>query len=177
MPQLSLTAITALLARLSDPDTGFNANLALVAPTYGITPWVVDWDPNTSVNFMIGQVNPDLMEESQAFSYPFTTVDTTAVVDDARVVSATFAGAIGLVVEVTLSYASESLPRVLTPLSQAIEDAFFATVNNLDEIGVYMSALLLYNGKWALTKSTISFASQNWRRTLRFTGAVGRITN
>jgi hypothetical protein len=176
MPQISLTALTALQTRLSDPATGFNANLAAIAATYGITPYVVDWS-STSSNFMVGQVDPTLLEASSTFTYPFTTIDTGAVVDDARVVSAVFAGTIALVIDVTISLESEDFPRLLIPLGQAIEDAMFATVNNLDEIGVYMSALLTYNGRWTLQKSSITFAGNNWRRTLRFTASVGRITN
>lgn len=176
MPQISLPAVNALLTRLSDPATGFNVNLANVAATYGIQPYTVDWS-STSSNFLIGQVDPNLLEASSTFTYPFTTVDTGAVVDDARVVSAVFAGTIALVIEVHISLESEDFPRLLTPLAQAIEDAMFATVNNLDEIGTYMSALLTYNGRWTLQKSTITFAGNNWRRTLRFTATVGRITD
>jgi hypothetical protein len=177
VPQISLAALTALLTRLTDAETGFNANLAAVAPTYGIEPYVVDWSQTTSANFLIGQVDPNALEQSSTFTYPFTTVDTGLVVDDARVVSAVFAGTIALVIEVHISLESEDFPRYLTPLAQAIEDAMFATVNNRDEIGVYMSALLTYNGKWTLQKSSIQFAGNNWRRTLRFTASVGRITN
>lgn len=177
MPQISSVAIAALLARLSDPATGFNKNLQIVAPTYGIEPWEVDWDPDASANFMIGQILPDQVEESVPFTYPFTTVDTGAVASDNRVVSAVFAGSIALVVDIHISTRNESLPRSLTPLSQAIEDAFFATVNNLDEIGTYLSAQLTYNGKWTMQKSTAQMAGQNWRRTLRFTATIGRITD
>jgi hypothetical protein len=176
MPRISIVAINALQSRLSDPATGFNANLAAVASAYGITPYVVDWS-SASSNFLIGQVDPNLLEASSTFTYPFTTIDTGAVVDDARVVSAVFAGTIALVIEVHISLESEDFPRLLAPLAQAIEDAMFSTVNNLDEIGTYMSALLTYNGKWALQKSTITFAGNNWRRTLRFTASVGRITD
>jgi hypothetical protein len=177
MPQISSVAIAALLTRLSDPATGFNKSLQSVAPTYGIDPWDVDWDPNTSANFMIGQIVPDQIEESASFTYPFTTVDTGAVASDNRVVSAVFAGSIVLIVEVHISVRNEDLPRSLAPLAQAIEDAFFATVNNLEEIGTYLSAQLTYNGKWTLQKSSIQFAGENWRRTLRFTATIGRITD
>jgi hypothetical protein len=177
MPKISKTAVDALLSRLSDPDTGFNANLLLVAALYGITPYTVDWTPATSVNFMIGQILPDQVEESASFTYPFTTIDSPASIDDARVVSAVFAGAIALVIEVHISSPSDALPRGLTPLAQAIEDAMFASVNNLEMIGVYMSAGLTYNGKWSLSKSSIAFAGTNWRRTLRFTASVGFITD
>jgi hypothetical protein len=176
MPQISLPALNALQTRLSDPATGFNVNLANVASTYGIAPYVVDWS-DTSSNFLIGQVDPNLLEASSTFTYPFTTIDTGAIVDDARVVSAVFAGTIALVIEVHISLDGENFPRLLAPMAQAIEDAMFATVNNLDEIGTYMSALLTYNGRWTLQKSTITFAGNNWRRTLRFTASVGRITN
>ena len=177
MPQISFTAINALLARLSDPVTGFNANLQAVAPTYGISAYTVDWSQTTSANFLIGQVDPSVLERSASFTYPFTTIDTGAAIDDARVVSAVFAGSIALIVEVHISLEDEDFPRALNPLAQAIEDAMFATLNNLDEIGVYMSAGLTYNGKWTLQKSSIAFAGNNWRRTLRFTASVGFITD
>jgi hypothetical protein len=177
MPELSSVAIKALLTRLSDPASGFNANLQAVASTYGIEPWEVDWDPDASANFMIGQILPDQVEESVAFTYPFTTVDTGVVASDNRVVSAVFAGGIAMIVDIHISTRNESLPRSLTPLSQAIEDAFFETVNNLDEIGVYLSQQLTYNGKWTLQKSTAQMSGQNWRRTLRFTATFGRITD
>jgi len=177
MPQISKVAVDALLARLSDPDTGFNANLLAVAATYGITPWTVDWDPDSSVNFSVGQIWPDQVEESAAFTYPYTTIDSPASLDDSRVVSAVFAGTIALVIEVHISYPGESLPRALTPLAQAIEDAMFQTINDLAMIGTYMSALLTYNGRWSLQKSIITFAGGNWRRTLRFSASVGFITN
>lgn len=177
MPQISSTAIAALLSRLSDPATGFNRNLQAVASTYGIEPWEVDWDTENSPNFMIGQILPDQVEESVAFTYPFTTVDTGVVASDSRVVSAVFAGSIGLVVDIHISTRNEALPRSLTHLAQAIEDAFFATVNNLDEIGAFLTSGLTYSGKWTLQKNTVQMAGQNWRRTLRFTATIGRITD
>jgi hypothetical protein len=177
MPKISKVAIGALLTRLSDPATGFNRNLELVADSYGIKPWAVDWDPDASVNFMIGQVLPDLIEESSSFTYPYITIDTAGALDDSRVVSAVFAGTIPLIVDVHLSLVGEDFPRALNPLAQAVEDAMFQTLNSLEDIGVYMTAGLTYNGRWSLQKSSIQFAGQNWRRSLRFSNSVGFITN
>jgi hypothetical protein len=177
MPQISLVALNALQARLSDSVTGFNANLTAVANTYGVDAFTVDWS-NTSSNFMIGQIDPNLLEQSSSFTYPFVTIDTATVTDDGRVVSAVFAGTIALIVEVHIAQETEDFPRLLVPLGQAVEDAFFATVNNQSQLGTYMSALLTYNGKWTLQKSSIQMSGNNWRRTLRFTtSGVGFITN
>ncbi len=177
MPQISLVALNALQERLSDPATGFNANLAAAASIYDVNAFAVDWSA-TSSNFMIGQVDPNLLESSSSFTYPFVTIDTAAVTDDGRVVSAVFAGNIALIVEVHIAQETEDFPRLLVPLGMAVEDAFFATVNNQDELGVWMSARLTYNGKWTLQKSSIQQAGNNWRRTLRFTtSGVGFITN
>jgi len=177
MPQISAVALGALQTRLSDPATGFNVNLAAVAGEYGVAGYAVDWS-RTSANFLVGQVDPNALEQSSTFTYPFTTIDTADVTDDGRVVSAVFAGTIALIVEVHISFDTQDFPQEMIPLGQAIEDAFFATVNNQDELNVWMNALVTYNGRWTLRKSAIQFAGGNWRRTLRFsTSGIGFVTN
>jgi len=176
MPLISKPAVDVVVAILSDPQTGFNRNLALIADTYGIKPYTVDWSQK-SANFIDCDLNPDSLEQSANITYPYTTVDTLEVADDSRVIAAVFAGTILVSIKVHISTTNEQTPRSISPLTRAIEDAMFQTLNLEATLGAYLTAGFTINGRWRCQKSPTVFGAQNWRRSIMFSNAFGRITN
>lgn len=64
MPQTRKLVRDAMRTALADEDDGFNARLAAIATDYGITPFEIDWDPDTSENFIESNLNAAAKELS-----------------------------------------------------------------------------------------------------------------
>ena len=176
MPQISLPAVQLALQQVSDVATGFNAALAIAAPAYGVTPFQINFS-KTSPNFLIGRIDPKKLEASSSFTYPFMCLDTIRAEDQARTISAVFGGRITIVFDVWVSSVGEEFPVSIAPQSYAVEDAMFAVLNNIQNLGRYQAAGFTYDGKWMLDKSLIIPAGDNWLQRSTFSNAFGLITN
>lgn len=162
----------AIKAQLSDAVNGFNVNLAAIASSYGVAAFEVDWS-DTSTNFIMGRIDPDMVEETSPFSYPLLTIDTENSTHDNFVKFAEFAGKVTAIIEVTLSWEQGQTIPDFASYADAVEDAMFKSMNN-QAFQAWPSGVL-YNGITDMSRGRIIEAGENWRQQLPFVAAFRRI--
>lgn len=177
MPQIAKRIRTGIYNRLSDVSTGFNPNLASVASAYGITAFSIDFSAS-SKNFYFGRISPDIVENvspvtdiasaSSILAYALLTIDSLYDRDTALVTSATFAGDVQGVIEITLSWEASQLPQNLPDWIDACEDSIYTAMSSPTNQGSWTSSGLIYDRKMQMLRGPISLAGANIRQTIQF---------
>ena len=159
-------------AMLADPVYGFNAQLAAIAPPYGVVAFQIDWPAHT--NWAFGRISPDILEAvdavpeisdtSSALSYVFLTIDTSAETDRRITMESTFAGDVQAIIELTLSWEqSQTLPDFAS-----WADACQAAIREaLNSAAVQSAGMPLLNPKWYATKGPILLGGANFRQSIQ----------
>ncbi|CAB4130876.1 hypothetical protein UFOVP130_41 [uncultured Caudovirales phage] len=174
MAQISKAVRRAVFLRLSDAATGFNAALAGVAASYGVTPFVIDWTVN-SKQFFAAQLHPDEIDESTPSKYPMVMLY--ALSSDNRNIQkfAEFAGFVSIGLDIHLSWRPAKAVPNFEDLADAVEDAVYATLNgqNFQDWG----ASVVYNGDVSVQRRPLEMSAENWRQTLSFRLVFEVVTN
>jgi hypothetical protein len=165
MSEISRKVREAVLLRLSDPTSGFNANLAAVASTYGIQPFSVDWSA-TSKNFFRGFLDPNDVDESTPSRYPLVMMYAITSTNRNLQKFALFSGEVILGLDFHITWRAGNALRNFEDLGDAIEDAVYKTLNGTDFQA--WGAPLTYNGQISLAKRPLELAGEHWRQTLSF---------
>ena len=165
MAQISKYVRDAIKTQLAANTTGFNARLAAISSTYGITAAQIDWTA-TSTNFIFGRMAPELFEESSVFTYPLLTIDTIRSQDMRRVKFSTFSGSVAAVIDVHHSWPDESVIADFASVVDATEDAVVACLN--DKATQVWPGNLLWNGQVQVQRGPIKMGGYGWVLTLSF---------
>lgn len=112
----------AAKAYLADPTSGFNATLASIAATHGVTAFTIDWSA-TSKQFWEAYLTPDDVDESAASKYPMAFLHGVASDNSHDSLPRTFSGSVDLALAFWFTDRATSAPRTLEPLCDAVEDA------------------------------------------------------
>jgi hypothetical protein len=189
MPKIGFVVRTDVglrLAGVQAAGNGFNGNFIAAMSTYGLDPSIIGWPsagidfptsaidipPAKPYNFFYGDVNPDLMEESTAFTYPMMSVDVAtsshAPGSQSYVKGATFAGPVVAVIRFHLSWKSEDVPRNLAAWGDAVEDAMFGTITNPNYQAWTFNNV--FGGPLMLTRGPITGDGEGLRRSYLFQG-------
>ncbi len=171
MPAISQRVRLAIKSQLADPATGFNGRFTTALQTYNADPTGIHWTginwSQGSRNFMYGRINPTKVDEGTGLiQYPFVTLDTLRAQHTNEVVSVTFAGPVTAVIDVHLGWDADGLLFDFASYGDALEDAMFATINNLAKQNY--GANILYNGRMAVQRSEIYPGGPNWRQSFTF---------
>lgn len=168
MSRISAVVRDAVLARLSDPATGLNANLAAVAgEAYGLTEdYSIDWGPK-SKQFFQGALLPGDVEDSVAAKYPMVMLYTTGSRNQNLQKFTLFSGIVDIAVDVHLSWRAGAALRDFESLGDAFEDAIYKTFNDSAWAASY-GLPIAYNGDLQMTKRPLEMAGEHWRQTLQF---------
>lgn len=86
-----LTRDSLVNLALADADEGFNAQLAAIAETYGITPFLLDFGAE-SPNVVYGALDEEGVRISRIFEFPGAVISTVEAVNERRVRGARFSG-------------------------------------------------------------------------------------
>lgn len=91
----------ALRTALGDASNGFNAQLAAIATTYGITAWTLDFTP-PSRNVVYGYIDDGEFDVSNLVEFPGAFIYSVEAVDERRVKPAKFSGFVTFVIRMYL---------------------------------------------------------------------------
>ena len=155
----------AVLLRLADTTTGFNANLAAVASAYGVQSFAIDWS-DSSKNFFRGFLDPNEIDESTASRYPLVMLYSVASANRNFQKFTLFSGDVTLGLDFHITWRPTNALKDFEDLGDAIEDAVYATLNGTDFQA--WGAPLTYNGEASLSKQPLELAGEHWRQTLSF---------
>lgn len=169
---VSQKVLDALYARLSSVTTGFNAGILAQAPVYSIpTDFMhIDW-ANTSRNFAFAQVNPDLLEQSGVFKYPFSCLYVLESGQTGEQKFTQFSGMVRCVFEVYLSWKSMTGKQNHEAYANCVEDVVYDVVNRLENQN--WGKPLVYNGMIQCKRGPLVFAAENWRQRVGFSIMFG----
>ncbi len=177
MLEISKQVRDAIKFQLADPTTGFNAQVAALASTYGIVPFTIDFT-GADTSFIFGDVSPDIVESIEAtvenmdptspISYVLMTVDTLGSRDTGLVMNATFGGEITGNIKLTLSFENSQTIPDFASWDDVCEAAIFNCFNNPADQGGWITEKVIYDRRMQFNKGQIVLAGGNFRRTLQF---------
>jgi hypothetical protein len=160
----------ALVARLSDPLIGFNANfqqIQAIKPAYqALNAIAFDFNPE-SENVNPGRVSLRDLESTSDTVYPFLMYEVRSGADDMTLKFNEFSGPVIAEVEVMLSFESEGI-RDFNTLPNAVIGAMVATFNSVGSPNIWGSGVN-YNGGISVVKSQTQTDAANWFKSLLFT--------
>lgn len=106
-----LTRDSLVNLALADAAAGFNAQLAGVAGTYGITPFTLDFGAE-SANVVYGALDEQGVQISRIFEFPGAVISTVEAVNERRVRGARFSGFISASIAVYLRMRAIDDPNI-----------------------------------------------------------------
>jgi|SRR6185369_741748 len=118
----------AIIAILAAPLTGFNAGLAAVASSYGVTPFTIDWSAGSKQLFQ-GYLLPDQIELSQVIVYPACVAYTTFTQNQNLEKFRRFSGIVTLNLDFYVDFRTGIEVDQTDDLPDAIEDAITGIIN------------------------------------------------
>lgn len=163
---ISQIVLSAVYNRLSNSTTGFNPGIVTNAANYGIPPFIqVDWSPN-SQNFLFGQVDPALLDETGILSYPFTCLYIKESAQTGEQRFSQFSGLVRCIFEVHLSFIPIRGQQNFESYCNCVEDVVIDVINRIPNQN--WGKPLVYNGSIQAKRSQLSFGAQNWKQIIGF---------
>jgi len=155
-----LTRDSLVNLALADADTGFNAQLASMATSYGIIPFTLDFGAE-SANVVYGSIDDEGVRVSRIFEFPGAVIFTTEAVNERRVRGARFSGFVAAAIAVYLRMRSVEDPNLganqpnlngdWESLPDAVEDAMHEA---------------LHQGRGAMSAAGVNFSEYRSDRDL-----------
>lgn len=158
--------LTAVISRLSDSTSGFNATLQTAATDHGVDPFSIDFDSERSTNFLIGYWSIANIDETGNQTYPLVAV---YVVDESEGPTPftkfhLFSGTVVIGIDVHLSYSQDHPPRDTEKLSSAVARTIIDILNR--DQNQNWGNEISYNGNIECHRTPISYGANNWLKTL-----------
>lgn len=177
MSAISKAVRTAVLAKLSDPSAGFNANLATAIGSgdYGdAAAFTIDWSAN-SRQFFQGALGPDDIDESTPSQYPMVMLYSISSANRNLQKFTEFSGLVNIGLDFHLTWKDARVLAAFDDLGDAVEDAVFATLNA--RAAQTWNAPIAYNGDLAASRARLEMAGEFWRQTIAFRSSFEVDTN
>lgn len=169
MPRITKAVRDAVRERLEDPVHGLNAQLADLAPSYGVQPIALDFTPGGN-RFFESFVHPDQVEASTAMRYPLAMLYGTIAQNRNRTKHTRFSGPVQAVFQVWLSWRRGNAAANTEDLVDAVEDALVRVFQD-DRWEAAYTPPLVYNGEIAIARAQLEMAGEHWRQ-----GITARLT-
>jgi hypothetical protein len=165
--KVSQQVITAVLARIADPTTGFNPGIATNAAIYGLNTCFIsiNWS-NTSINFYQAQIDPELLEKSGLLKYPFACLYTkeSGVTNDQKFTQ--FSGLVRVVLEFHMSWTQIKGLQNHEAYGNCVEDVVFDVINRVENQN--WGKPLTYNGQIQCKRGPLIYGAQNFKQVIGF---------
>jgi hypothetical protein len=152
------------VARLLDPDTGFNYWIQQAAPDYNLPSFQLQ----QSVNLFQGALTANLIEEAGDCTYPLCIVSSAKATNQNIVTPNEFGGVVNSIVDFYVSFADTRPPLNSDPAAEMIEDAMYETFNRSDYYGISTDPALTYNNQMDVTYFPVQFGGLSWIKLVRF---------
>lgn len=164
MSQIGKRVRDAVRSVLSDATNGFNANLAAIAATYGVTAFTVNWTA-TSLNFFQSNIDPNSLDEANVVEHqPTVLLYTVAGSSLTRTKPAQFSGDVTVNVDFWIGYSKGSLPHDTESMADAIEDAI---VTALQHPSAAWPEVVCQTGNFRADRAPVFMAGEHWRQLIR----------
>lgn len=157
---------------LADATTGFNARLAAIAASYGITAFAVDWDLN-STSFIQSFVDPSAVDvapliPADVAALLYTSLSSESHEQEGRTKFARYSGQIILHLDFYLRFddGMEPLERNTEDIADAIEDAVIQVLRRTD---ADWPAGVVFNGDVASPRESIVHLADGYGQRIPFT--------
>lgn len=161
---VSQKVIDAALSRMSNASTGFNPTWAAAAPLRGIPANLIVFDFTiNSQNFILAQMNPDLLEQSGISVYPFGCMYILESAQTGAQKFNKFSGVVRLVIEIFLSWITIKGNRIdFEKYCNCVESVLIDVFNR--ESNQNWGKPLVYNGGIRCRRGPLMFGGDNWRQ-------------
>jgi hypothetical protein len=158
-----------IMAMLEDDSAGFNATLALAATAYSITPFDLDFSPESN-NFFQGRISEMQLEDSTYFDQQqiacLYTINALDGSDPLRMLNNTFSGVVTLGFDIYLMYQQDSALRDFETLADAVTDTMYSVFSGQNQ------ALwpVRTTRRWEMRsdRERVEMAGTNWMQCIRF---------
>jgi hypothetical protein len=171
---LSRLVRQAVATRLADPSIGWNARMAEAAALYDLKPQpkAIDFS-SKSRQFIMGQINPVLMENTSSFTYPLIALYTHGVINKNYEKFHPFSGDCVLGLDVWWSWSPSNTLQDYETFTDSVEEVVLEIINGFGPSGLGESTqnwgpLLVYNGGVTCSRTDLALASNNWLQALQF---------
>lgn len=165
--RISDIPLQKFLDRLSDVATGFNPLFQQQAVQYQIPPTFAQFNyAASSTNFVLGQINPDMLEQTGIFKYPFSCLYVLESGEDQHQKFNTFSGVVRVIYDVYLSWGSIKGIFDFEKYCNCVESVVVNIANGLDNQDWHKP--VTYNGNIMCRRGPLTFAGENWRQKIGF---------
>jgi hypothetical protein len=155
-----------VLARFSDGAKGFNARLAAVAGTYGITAFSIDFTSG-SKSFFQAQVDPVMVEESTALGDRWMALYSVKIDDTNEQKGQTFSGPVTIGLDVHIYWKSSRIVFDMESVADAVQDAVVALMK--DQTTQNWGYETVFTGRTTEVRYPLARATKDsWRQTSRY---------
>lgn len=157
---------------LSDVDDGFNARLAAIAGDYGITPFTIDWGPDSS-SFQEAQIDSTglLASRLSGISFNLYTSESAGLPPGVRPKGGAFAGTVRAHLDVTLMFSDGDLSDdLIEDNADAVEDVVIQLFvdENSPFMTLFFSGPVYFAGEFACARSPIEQTEKGFSQLLPF---------
>jgi len=168
--KVSQRVIYAVQSRLSASD-GFNAGITAQAPNYGLSPFIqVNWTAN-STNFVLGQIEPDLLDNTGIISYPFVTLYILESGQTGEQRFSQFSGLVRCIFDVYLSWIPIKGKQNHDAYANCVEDVVYDVINRTPNQD--WGKPLVYNGTIQCRRAPIIYGAENFKQKVGFAMLFG----
>lgn len=174
------TILDLVYARLSNAANGFNATFATTAASsaYQLTPFTINFQLTNSENFFYGQFDPDLLEVTGIFSYPFMTMYVLSSKNQNFEKFSQFSGAVQVVVEIHMSWKNITGRRVnFEKWLNCLEDVMVDLMNRMTHPdgtdAQSWGQTAVWNGDIACKRGALRMAGGNFEQKIGFSLTFG----
>jgi hypothetical protein len=170
MPQVSYLVRQQVVARLSNPTTGFNFWLAAACATQtpAPTPFVIDWTAS-STNFWQSNISAEALDESSPDEGTLCMVYGEGFRNQTGTVQkfAVFSGTLEIEVCFELGWPQSNAPNDTEGLADATDDAMIQTFNSAAYFGAFSNGVI-YNGLIDGGRGPLRPSGEGWRQRLPY---------
>lgn len=169
MSQITKLVLDKLIERLAESSVGFNANHAAVAATYGVEPVVIDFDFGASHSLFKGGVQNEAWLRAAGLVFPAMTVYPRSSAHQAIMKAHVFSGRVYLGVSVWLEWLKDrSRLQDFTAGYGAVEDAMYATIQTMANMGHWVGAMIYANDLGCVPGALAQDENGNWFQGIHF---------
>jgi hypothetical protein len=162
--QVSNQARTVVTNFLSDNTLGFNATLATICGSYGITPFTINFAPK-SKNFFTGYYAPKDLVTTSNISFPLMCLYTIKSANNNQEKFHVFSGSVMIGLDTYIGFPSSAAPSDPETLVDAVEDTLYNLFNS--PATQHLWTPVSYNGDVQVNRGVLTKQGPNWLQLVR----------
>lgn len=163
--QLDRKLRQAVIDKLADETTGFNATMASIAPTAEVDPFEINFDLQTTANFFLGTFALENLTDEMLSRLPLMAVSSQQAINLRLRKAFTFSGEASAGIQTIIDWPGEN--QDFETLIDVVEESFLKIFNVPDEPTQAWGDGIVYDGQISFTRSGLIGSSvSRWVRIL-----------